>query len=227
VGGDYSTGDYGADEKTDVWLVPMILRARTGDLSISTSVTYIKMSGPADVVIGPDGEQLPGVPSGGGVREGLSDLSVSAGYTFSGRNAEAPSFALTGRVKIPTSKPSAQLGTGKVDYSVRAEVSTSVGPLLPFASLGFRVLGDPEGIDLRNGVNASIGASATIGRRVLIASFDYSTSASEGTASSRSLFGGFSTPVAENLNITAYGVKGLSESSPDYGIGLLLSMQVL
>jgi hypothetical protein len=41
------------------------------------------------------------------------------------------------------------------------------------------------------------------------------------------LFGGFSTPVSERLNITAYGVKGLSESSPDYGVGVLLSMQVL
>ena len=227
VGIDYSTGAYGAEEKTDVVLVPLILRARTGDLSLSTSITYIRIDGPADVVIGPDGEQLPGVPANNGVREGLSDLSLGAGYTFGGEGAADPQFALSGRVKLPTSRESDQLSTGKVDYSVRAEASVPAGPITPFASLGYRFLGDPEGVDLRNGLTASIGASAALGGRVLIASFDYSTATSANTEDSRSLFGGFSLPVSSRVNLTGYGVVGLSESTPDYGLGLLFTAQIL
>lgn len=227
VGIDYSTGAYGAEEKTDVVLVPVILRARSGKLALSSSVTYIRIDGPADIVIGPDGEQLPGVPTGSGVREGLSDLSLGAGYTISGKGAVDPQFAVSGRIKLPTSRESVQLSTGKVDYSVRGEVTVPAGGISPFASVGYRFLGDPEGVDLRNGLTASVGASAAFGRKVVIASFDYSTATSASTEDSRSLFGGFSIPVSSRMNMTGYGVVGLSESTPDYGLGLLLTAQVL
>lgn len=226
VGADYSTGDYGAEEKTNVVLVPLIVRARTGDFSVSTSVTYIRIDGPADVVIGPDGEQLPGVPTGDGVREGLSDLSLGAGYTFGGESSNDPQFALSGRVKLPTSKASDQLSTGKFDYSIRGEVSVSMGAFTSFASIGYRFLGDPEGVDLKNGMSASVGASATLGSKVLIASLDYAAASSENSEDSRSLFGGFSIPVSSRLNLTGYSVVGLSESSPDYGVGLLVTAQI-
>ena len=227
IGVDYSTGSYGTQNKTDVVLVPLILRARSGDFSLSTSVTYIRIDGPADVVIGPDGEQLPGVPTTGGVREGLSDLSVGAGYSLRGGGALAPQLSLSGRVKLPTSKASDQLSTGKIDYAVRADLSVTFGALTPFASIGYRVLGDPAGSNLRNGVAASVGASATIGRKVLIASFDYSSATSASTEDSRSLFAGFSMPVSERLNLTGYSVVGLSENTPDYGVGLLFTAQIM
>ena len=227
AGVDYSTGDYGAEEKTNVVLVPLILRARTGDFSFSTSVTYIRIDGPADVVIGPDGEQLPGVPTNKGIREGLSDLSLGAGYTFGGKGAADPQFSVSGRVKLPTSRESDQLSTGKVDYSVRGDVSVPAGAFTPFASVGYRFLGDPEGVDLRNGLTASIGASTSFGRQVLIASLDYSSATSASTEDSRSLFGGFSIPVGSRLNLTGYGVVGLSQSTPDYGLGLLFTAQIL
>ena len=138
IGADYSTGDYGAEEKTNVVLVPVILRARIGNLAISSSITYIRMEGPADVVIGPDGQQLPGVPTTGGIREGLSDLSLGVSYTFRGEEPVGPQLTLSGRVKLPTSEESAQLSTGKVDYSVRGEVSAPIGAVTPFASVGYR-----------------------------------------------------------------------------------------
>lgn len=227
AGTDYSSGDYGSESNTSVVLVPLIVRAKTGDVSLSGSLTYIRISGPGDVVIGPDGEPLPGVPNDSGVRKGLSDLSFGLGYTFGSDAAGAPQFGLSGRVKVPTSRKSAQLGTGKFDYSIRGEVSVPAGRLTPFASIGYRFLGDPDGIDLKNGITASIGASTTIGRQVLIASADYSSSSNDSTPSSRSLFAGYSRPLNDTLNITAYSVLGLSESSPDYGIGLLLSARIL
>lgn len=227
VGTDYSSGDYGAEEKTEVILLPLILRARTGNLAVSSSITYIRMEGPADVVIGPDGEQVPGVPTSGGLREGLSDLSLGASYTFRGEEPVGPQLTLSGRVKLPTSKKSAQLSTGKVDYSVRGEVSAPIGAFTPFASIGYRILGDPQGVDLRNGLTASFGASVSLGRQVVIASVDYASSTSASTEDSRSLFTGFSIPVGARLNLTGYSVVGLSESTPDYGVGLLITAQVM
>lgn len=227
VGVDYSNGDYGAAEATDVVLVPLILRARTGNLALTTSFTYIKMNGPADVVVGPDGEPLPGVPTTGSVREGLSDLSLSAAYTFRVEGARGPQFTLRGRVKLPTSKASDQLSTGEVDYSIRGEVSAPVGTITPFASVGYRVLGNPDGVVLRNGLTASIGASASLGRPLLIASLDYSSASSATAEDARSIFGGVSLPLDRRLNLTIYNVVGLSESSPDHGVGLLFTAQIL
>jgi hypothetical protein len=227
VGADYSTGDYGAAEETNVVLVPIILRARTGDLAISGSMTYIRIDGPADVVIGPDGEQLPGVPTDSGLREGWSDLSLGASYRLPVVGPAGTQFALSGRVKLPTSPASAQLSSGKFDYSVRGEVSASFGAITPFASVGYRFLGDPAGVNLRNGLSLSGGMSVSLGRKVLIASFDHSSASSARTQDSRSLFGGFSMPVGSGLNLTGYGVIGLSESSPNHGIGLLVTAPIL
>jgi len=190
-------------------------------------MTYIRIDGPGDVIIGPDGEQLPGVPTDSGLREGWSDLSLGASYRLPLQGPAGTQFTLSGRAKVPTSPKSAQLSSGKFDYSVRAEVSAAVGSIMPFASVGYRFLGDPEGVDLKNGFSVSGGVSVSLGRKVLIASLDHTSATSASTKDARSLFGGFSLPVGSRLNLTGYAVLGLSESSPDHGVGLLVSAPLM
>ena len=227
TGADYSSGDYGSElGDTDILVVPVALRATTGDLALTASVPYIRIDGPGGVVVGPGGEQVPGVPTESGVREGIGDLSLGAAYTFRGEQAGGLQFTASGRVKLPTSDESDQLTTGETDYTVKGEVSYPMGDIIPFASVGYRFPGDPEGFDLESGPTASAGFSAILGRSVLIASYDYASAISSLSEDSHSLFGGLSVPVGSRLNLTGYGVAGLSEGAPDFGVGLLVTAKV-
>lgn len=226
TGVDYSTGSYGQTEDTDILVVPISARATAGRLSFTATLPYLRIDGPGGVVLGPGGDPLPGVPTTAGVRDGFGDLSLGATYTIPADELGGLEIGLGGRVKLPTSSQARQLSTGETDVSLSADISYTIGNVIPFVNVGYRFLGDPEGFDLRNGPTASIGSSFVMGRSVLIASYDYARSVSPATDDSHELFGGLSGPVGSRLNLTGYGVVGLSDGSPDFGVGVLLTARV-
>lgn len=226
TGIDYSTGDYGQAEKTEILVVPVTARATTGPLSFSATLPYLRIDGPGGVVIGPGGDPLPGVPTAGGVRDGIGDLSLGATYTIPAADLGGLEIALGGRVKLPTSPQDRQLSTGETDFAVSADLSYAIGTAVPFVNIGYRLLGDPEGADLRNGPTASVGSSFQLGQAVLITSYDYARSVNPATDDSHELFGGLSGPISSRLNLTGYGVVGLSDGSPDVGVGLLITARL-
>ncbi len=226
TGVDYSTGDYGQAEKTDILVVPVTARATAGRLSLTATLPYLRIDGPGGVVIGPGGDPLPGVPTTGGVREGFGDLSLGATYTIPAEDLGGLEIGIGGRVKLPTSSQARQLSTGETDYAVSADISYAMGNVIPFVNFGYRFLGDPDGTDLRDGPTASVGSSFVLGRSVLITSYDYARSVNPATDDSQELFGGISGPISSRLNVTGYGVFGLSDASPDFGVGLLITARV-
>jgi hypothetical protein len=226
TGLDYSSGGYGLDEKTNILVIPFSLRAKTGSLSFSATIPYIRLDGPGGVVIGPGGDPLPGIPTGSGERAGFGDLSLGATYTIAG-DVGGFELGLGARVKLPTSRRSEGLSTGETDLSVSADISYDAGSVAPFLNLGYRFLGDPEGLDLRNGPTASAGSTFRLGgKAVLVASYDYSRASSSLAEDAHELFGAVSAPVSERLNLTGYGVAGLSRGSPDFGLGMLLTARL-
>lgn len=93
-------------------------------------------------------------------------------------------------------------------------------------TVGYRIPGDPAGIDLRNSVTASVGTSIVSGSLVAIASYDYSGATSALSEDSHSLFGALSGPITTGLNLTGYTTVGLSEGAPDFGVGLLITAKI-
>lgn len=223
TGIDYSSGDYGLEEKTDILVIPFSLRATTGNLALTASLPYLRIDGPGGVVVGPGGEPLPGVPTEGGIRKGVGDLSTGVTYTIPAEALGGAELGLGARVKLPTASKSRQLSTGKTDVTVSADLSYPVGTVVPFVNLGYRFLGDPEGFDLRNGPTASVGSSFQLGTAVLITSYDYARAISPLSEDSHEIFAGLSGPVTSALTLTGYGVVGLSNGSPDFGVGLLVT----
>lgn len=226
TGIDYSSGDYGLADDTDILVAPLSLRATTGDFAFTATIPYISIDGPGGVVVGPDGAPLPGVPGIPGKRSGIGDLSVGATYTVrpAGSGLEV---GFGGRLKLPTSDDAKFLGTGETDVKLSADVSYAMDGFVPFVNVGYRFLGDPAGVDLRNGPTASVGFSAPAGRSVVILSYDYARATTRVTKDSHELFGGLSVPVTGRFTVTGYGVGGLSDGSPDFGIGLLLTAKIL
>jgi hypothetical protein len=223
TGIDYSTGDYGQAEDTEILVVPLSARATVGNLAFTATVPYLRIDGPGGVVIGPGGEPLPGVPGTGGLREGIGDLTLGATYSVPAETLGGLELEFGGRVKLATSDEDKQLSTGQTDFTATTEISYPMGNLIPFVSLGYRFLGDPVGIDLRDGPTASVGTSILLGSSVLITSYDYAQASSPLAEDSHEIFAGFSTPLSSRFNLTAYGIAGLSQGSPDVGVGLLLT----
>ena len=226
TGADYSSGDYGLGSKTDILVVPFSLRAKTGNFSFSASLPYLHIRG-AGALVGADGTPIPGVPVTGSSRSGLGDVTLGATYRIPGEQLGGVELAIGGRVKLPTASKSKQLTTGKTDESVSLDLSYPTGVVTPFVNVGYRFLGDPVGVKLRDGPTASVGSSVQLGKATLIGSYDYARSVTSLTRDSHQRFGGLSGPASNRFTLTGYGTKGLSSGAADYGAGLLLSVKVL
>lgn len=229
TGASYSSGGYGADEKTKLLVVPFSLRASAGDWRFSATLPYLRIDSPGNIVGGGTIGPIiinPGSPAAREVRKGLGDLSLGASYSLPSGSLGGFDLDLSGRVKLPTSSERKALGTGKTDVAIAAELSRTFGTLTPFATLGYRFFGDPSGLDLRNGPSASVGTTIQFGSTVAIASYDYARATSVASEDAHELFGALSGPLTDRLNWTAYGIAGLSEGSPDYGLGVLLTFKL-
>lgn len=229
TGVDYSSGGYGIDEKTKILVVPISARVVFGQLRLLATLPYLRIDSPGTVFGGVNGNPVvvdPGTPMGREVREGLGDLSLGATYALSDRAIGGFDVDLGARVKFPTSERDEALGTGEIDSAFSVDISRSIGNWAPFLTVGYRILGDPEGWRLRDGFTTSVGTSIILGKAVAIASYDYSRSNSRFVDDAHELFGAVSLPTTERLNWTAYGTVGLSEGSPDLGVGLLLSLKL-
>src|SRR5690606_3967663 len=93
------------------------------------------------------------------------------------------------------------------------------GTLL-FGGLGYTVLGESDYIDVDSVLNANAGASWRAGAGSVGAMYDWRAAASD-SADDRSEITGFYTfPAGETGKMQLYAVKGLSDGSPDWGVGV-------
>lgn len=223
TGVDYSKGDYGTTIDTSMVVVPLSARLRTGNWRVTASIPWLRIDG-ANVVGGGNGPIVidPNAPRT--VRQGFGDVSLGLAYDIPEQDFGL-GIQFSGRVKLPTASQSKGLGTGKVDFSGAVELSKTYGPVTPFISLGYRLPGDPAGIDLQDGFVGSAGFSVATGRSVVLLSYDYRESASLLSEDSQELFGAFTTPVSKKLDFTLYGSAGLSKGAPDYGVGAMITIK--
>lgn len=222
TGVDYSQGDYGTGTDTEILVAPLSARLRTGNVRFSASVPYLRIAGAGNIVGGDGGPIVVDPNSPASTRSGFGDVTVGVNYAIPEEDA---GFGLDfgARVKLPTAQTG--LGTGKTDVSFSGELSRTFGTITPFVQGGYRIMGDPVGVDLDNVLFGSVGASASVGRSVLLASYDYRQSTTTLVEDSQEVFGAFSAPVSDTLNLTLYGSAGLSDGAPDYGVGAMVTIK--
>jgi outer membrane protein OmpA-like peptidoglycan-associated protein len=91
----------------------------------------------------------------------LGDLWVGAKVNLSSQWRQQPAaFALRGMVKIPTAKDDEEgVGTGKMDWALDAIVSREFNQRVELSGFGgFIVRGNPDGVELSNGIRWGVGA---------------------------------------------------------------------
>lgn len=222
TGVDFSSGDYGTGTNTEIFVLPVSARLATGDLRFTASIPYIRIEGASNIVGGDGGPIIVDPGSAATTRSGIGDLTLGANYAIP-ENRFGIGIDFGARVKLPTAESG--LGTGATDFGFSGELSRTFGTVTPFIQAGYRIMGDPDGVDLRDVWFGSAGASASVGKSVLLASYDYRQATTPLVEDSQELFGAFSTPLSSTLNFTLYGSAGLSEGAPDYGIGAMITIK--
>lgn len=221
-------GDFGAPTNTDISSVLLAARYRVDGLRLTASLPrmYIRSNGTFFTGLG--GTPLfvaPNVRSLPRVRKGIGDLTLGASYLLPGGDARGFDLELTGRVKLPTASDSSQLSTGKVDYSVGADVSKTFGRVTPNVSATYRVFGDAGVWQFRNGLDVTAGVTyAVTSRTALVVSYEYVRAAGALIGDSHEVLVGASTPLAAKLRLTGFAAAGLSRSAADVSGGLSLAV---
>ena len=132
---------------------------------------------------------------------------------------------LGGKVKFGTASEAKGLGTGKNDYTVQADAYQKLGGgHTVFATLGARKMGDPDGVDLRDPLLASIGWSFRDSASMSYGTiYDFRQRLQESSADVSELSGFVSYRIDAAWKMQTYLVKGFSNASPDFGGGVIFS----
>lgn len=225
AGVDYEEGDYGTGAKVETISTSVGVAARTGHLRLAAAIPYLRTTAPADVVVSQGG--LFGTPlladeSSQTVRtrrEGLGDATLQAAYDLPVAGFIA---SVGGGLKLPTASRAKGLGTGKVDYAVNARVERALDEgITPFASVGYSILGKPDGFAVRNTLSAVAGTRVALSERGAAAlSYSYEQSASQTLADRQSVGLGLGVALGRKLQLGFQGEAGLSRGAPDMKLGL-------
>lgn len=225
AGGDYERGDYGTGAKVETVSTSIGVATRTGRVRLAAAVPYLRTTAPVDVVVSQGG--LFGTPlladdsdqTVRARREGLGDATVEAAYDLPIAGFAA---SIGGGLKLPTASRAKGLGTGKIDYAVNAQLARALrGGVTPFASVGYSILGKPDGFTVRNTLSATAGTRVALSEGASGAlSYSYEQSASQTLADRQSIGLGLGVALGRKLQLGFQGEAGLSRGAPDMKLGL-------
>ena len=234
AGFDFSHGDYDDPVDTDLLYVPVTATylfdrvpwwpERWDQIELQLTVPYLRIDGPGNFFI----DELGREGAERTVEEGLGDLLLSGTYIWYPAPGRGwPIFELGVEWKIPTGDVDRGLGTGKSDFTVELDVSRTWGRFTPFATVGYRFIGDPDEGRLDDAAYASLGLAARLAPRLhagLYWTWLEATSPSRSDGHEVLAYGSFR--LNERVSLSPYAVVGLAGYAPDWGVGLTLRYQL-
>jgi hypothetical protein len=217
VGMDYSSGSYGDTTDTSILFIPVTGKVETGPWTFKAVVPWVQIDGPGSLV----DEVLPG---GLDAKEnGLGDVVLSISYLFFPKEKGGAFYELTGKVKLPTADEEKGLGSGETDYTVQADVFKPVGDRTTlFAGAGYRVRGDSDFFELEDGWLANVGVSHKLSDATstgLMVNYRQAASLTGDDPLEVTPFVSWKT-ASKDWSVNLYATFGLSDASPDNGVGI-------
>jgi hypothetical protein len=151
--------------------------------------------------------------------QGFGDIVAAA--VFHAVDTKSLLVDITGKVKFATASETKGLGSGKNDYALQVEADQTIGKAFVNGGIGHKWLGDPVGITLRNVWYGTIGGGfkPTADTTVSL-SYDYGQAARVGGTAGQEISLFASQRLSKNVKLNGSVFKGLSDGSPDWGVGV-------
>lgn len=155
---------------------------------------------------------------------GFGDISSKFSYYLFSGGDFLPMIDLNMKFKFPTGDPDRGLSTGEFDHSYELDLTKCVGATTFFGTLGYKFFGDPDGFELKDVWYGSLGFSYKITDTTQAgAIYDIRQQTSSVSDGISELTGYLCHRIDQRWKLTAYGVTGFSDASPDLGGGLMFS----
>jgi hypothetical protein len=222
MGFDFNRGDYGEVDavgdsvETDTAQVNAFVRLEWDPFTLRVSVPFVLVDGSETFVPGDDGTPTEDFTPGTRRDYGLGDLVTRLTYTWYPKDDRIPIVDLSTQVKIPTADDSKGLGTGKTDVTLQMELVKAFGPVSTFGGFGYRFKGGPLDDILLASAGLGLRFSRTVSAGI---AYDWREASSSGVGDSHELAPYLSIRAGKHMRFGPYGVIGLSEAAPDWGVG--------
>ena len=215
----YSSGNYGKPRETSLWELSPYLQYRNGRARLRLSVPYLSVTTTRQVLTRRDSLGHRSTVEQSTTHSGVGDVSLSGDYTFP---AVGYGFNLIPYANVKLGTASTRLGTGENDYELGLGVTRAVGSsFFPFAHAGYRWVGKSDLYTLNSYPTYDAGVSYRLWRGSYLTAMFYGHPASQpssATAAEASVAWNYSPKPQYGLQV--YVVKGLSNGSPDFGVGI-------
>jgi hypothetical protein len=210
IGVEQTSGDYGGTEDLEDSYVPLTVLYERERLAFRLTVPYLEV------------EFLDPIDFSTYTESGLGDvvLGLTAYDVFESSN-QSVAIDLTGKVELGTADEEQGLGTGETDYSLHADIYKYLSKGALVVSAGYKIRGEPAGVTVDDTWLLSFGGlyrfSTAMSGGVFL---DYRESSVPGLEAVRELSASLSRRLDDRWRLQGYLVRGLSDTSLDWGAGL-------
>lgn len=208
AGLEMARGNYGGDSDIEDLYVPF-------KLHVNGERTYFELTVPYLRVRAPEG-------TSGGLGDIVAGMTVyDVLYSSKARMA----LDLTGKVKFGTASADDGLGTGETDLTIIADVVKFLDGTMLVGSVGYKFRGEPDGIDLEDGLLVSVGGQWRLNDATWTGLYyDYREAAIVGDESLRELSLHVTRARDDDHDFRFFVYKGLSDAAADWGAGFRYHM---
>lgn len=227
AGVEYTEGDYGTSIDTSMLYMPVALTYQADKYMWRVTVPYVRISGSEDVLFSSTKRSPMFSTSTTSSRErtdsGLGDIILTGRYLLQKETPNSPWLAMTANIKLGTADKDKLLGTGENDYAIQLDMAKDA----LYGYVGYEVIGDSTNVDYNNVLFAAAGLSLPVGDNMLAGAELYAEQAAvSGRDSVTEATLSLSRPLGKDKRFSIYILKGFTDVSPDWGLGVLLVHQL-
>ncbi len=229
MGAYYSTGDYGLDDDTSIYFIPVSYERSVGNWNLQIASAHLQITGYGNVLVNVGGVgrnefvELEEVPVQS-TSKGVGDTVLSATYQWPGDGQSGVFVDMGLEVKLPTADESQGHGTGELDYGGQVDVYKLLGSTTVFGTLGYRFRGRSTLFDqMVDSAFVSLGFSQPANERWSYGViYDFREAASSTSGETHELLPYVSWAPAPSWSLMFYAAKGFTLDSPDIAVGMQL-----
>lgn len=225
IGFDYSTGEYGEAESTEIWYIPFTTKYKRGRFAYKLMIPYLDIVGPGDV--SGDAVVVKGDAGPKDVANGVGDVDASAFFNVVSGQHKSPRMDVGIKANLATGDEDKGLGKGEEDYALQLDLFDQFGRAQVFGALGYKWRGDPDdGEERLDGVFANVGTGYSLGSKKGVGvMFDFKESSSRDREDREALMLYYSHRLDHQRSVVVYLLGGLSDSSADAEIGMQVTFK--